>query len=70
MKRHQLSCKYCGANIVIRCAPEELRYYLRCCPTCWENDEPGMARFNRMAERMSPEWAMAHYAPVEPGRCC
>ena len=68
--KHTLACKYCGAAFYVRCKPDEVRFYLRCCAPCWENDEPGMARFDKMAERMGTTWALNHYAPVEAGRCC
>lgn len=62
MKTHSLTCKYCKATFNVRCAPEDLELYLRCCRACWENDEPGMARFDSMAERMGATWALEHMA--------
>lgn len=64
MATHKLTCKYCGAAITIRCTPEDLRFYMRACRACIDNDEPGMARFDRMAAMMGARWAMDHYAPI------
>ena len=68
--KHNVTCKYCGAAFVIRCKPEDLRWYLKACASCVENDAPGMARFDKMAERMGTTWALNHFTPVEAGRCC
>ena len=65
-KRHTftLTCKYCSGTFDVRCHADELPDYLRCCNTCWENDEPDMARFDRMASQMGATWALEHYGPV------
>ena len=70
MNTHELTCKYCGDTFTVRCAPDELQFYARCCKPCWEDDRPGMARFERMADMMGERWAIDHIVPVEAGRCC
>ena len=58
-----MTCKYCEATWTIRAALEDLNLYMSCCKTCWDNDEPGMARYNRMAERMGTTFAIEHSGP-------
>ena len=40
--------------------PDDLRYYLNCCASCYANDEPGMARFERMRDMMGAAFALEH----------
>ena len=56
-----MTCKYCKAQWAVRAAAEDLGLYLNCCKQCWEDDVPGMIRFNRMAEMMGSTWALEHY---------
>lgn len=56
----EMTCKYCGAHFVVRAAAEDLRWYLNCCAACYANDEPGMARYERMADMMGTSWAIEH----------
>jgi hypothetical protein len=60
----EMTCKYCGTTWTLRAPTEDLDLYLNYCKACWENDEPGMARFNRMAEMFGPAWALEHYGPI------
>ena len=61
MKNHPCTCKYCGTAFTIRCKPEDFQYYMKtCCKACWDNDEPGMARFDRMSSMMGDRWAIEH----------
>ena len=64
LKNHDITCKYCGATFTVRCNPIDLKFYARCCKPCWDNDEPGMARFDRMAAMMGSTWALEHYGPI------
>jgi hypothetical protein len=64
MAKREMHCKYCGATWILTGKLEDLRWYLSCCKPCWDNDEPGMARFNRMAEMMGTTWALHHAGPI------
>ena len=56
-----MTCKYCGAQWTVSGPDADL--YLSCCGPCWEDDRPGMARYERMAAMMGATWAIDHMAP-------
>lgn len=56
----ELRCKYCGEAFTLRCQLDELRFYMKVCPSCVEDDAPGMARYEKMADMMGTAWAIDH----------
>ena len=61
----EMTCKYCKAQwTLVQVATEDLSLFQSCCRKCWEDDVPGMIRFNRMAEMMGSTWALEHYGPI------
>jgi hypothetical protein len=56
----EMLCKYCGKRWTLRAPADEIDLYLSCCTACYENDEPGMARYERMAAMMGTAWAIDH----------
>ena len=61
MFKRSITCKYCGTQFEVKARDAEtLSLYVRCCKACWDNDEPGMARFERAAAMMGTAWAIEH----------
>ena len=55
-----MTCKYCHAQWTIRDRVEDLQWYVNCCKSCWQDDAPGMARYERMAAMMGTTFAIDH----------
>jgi hypothetical protein len=54
------TCKFCGCGFQVTDTADEVRWYLNVCRGCWEDDAPGMARYERAAAMMGDRWAIDH----------
>ena len=60
----EMNCRHCGATWTIRDSAEDISLYINCCRACWEDDVPGMKRFEKMRKMMGDQWAIDHMSPA------